>query len=256
MTKTQRHQQLRRRLLKATALSPWWLAACEQAEPDDEADTNYLAPKKVYCSLPQNTSEGVYYRPNAPLRNDLRDDSTGALLHLKFKVVDVNKKCFPVAYANVDIWHADGRGIYSNADPVTGMATGTGQFCRGSQNTTPFGKAQFITSFPAWSVEMVSGTLKARTSHIMIKVHLNNKTLLTSQCYFADEIVEHVHSLVTYQQRQQQSLKVQGQRMSFKRPLKNADDPLWLAGADENLVMKTKPISMGYEAEILIGVAV
>ena len=256
MSTDSRHRQQRRRLLKATAVSPWLLSACDQAGQDKDADNNYLAPKKVYCSPANDVNQGVYYRPNTPMRNDIRESQTGALLHLKFKVVDVNKKCFPVAYARVEIWHADREGVYSDADPVTGKTTDGELFCRGTQATTPFGKAQFITVFPGWNIENINGSLKARSSHIMLRVDLEERHLLTTQCYFPDAIVEHINTLKGYEHRQQQNLLVNGNKKIFKRPVNNAADPLWSEDVQQNMVLETKPTSQGFEAEILIGVSV
>ncbi len=87
--------------------------------------------------------------------------------------------CAPVENAIVDIWHCDAGGVYS------GFEAGEGErFLRGAQATNEAGIARFTTIYP--------GFYQGRTVHIHAKLHLDNRTVLTTQLYFDDAVSDRV----------------------------------------------------------------
>ncbi len=226
----------------------------EDNASDDEK--NFLTRKKAYCSPMPSGDLGSNYRSNIPMRNDIRDLHDGTFLHLNLKVVDLNKKCYPVAYATVEVWQADPSGYYSDVDEVTGLVTdGANQF-RGIQNTTPFGKVQFITEIPGWSLETINGALVPRIPHINLNIHLEKKTLLTTECYFPDEVIERINTYKPYSQLQKKTIVVNGEEKSYTRPKSIQDDVIWQQTSADNTILNIKMTKHGYQADLVIGVNV
>ena len=88
----------------------------------------------------------------------------------------------------------DGNGAPSNGAYSTGDSQSTttddGTYLRGAQVTDASGVAQFTTIFPGWYV--------GRTVHIHVKVHRDKATVLTTQLYFDEDVIEAAHSVAPY----------------------------------------------------------
>ena len=92
--------------------------------------------------------------------------------------------------AQVDIWHCDASGIYSD---VQGSTAGQ-NFLRGYQVTDASGVARFTTIYPGW--------YSGRAVHIHVKVRLfdasnNTTTEATTQVFFDDTITDTVYKNVS-----------------------------------------------------------
>ncbi|MGF7121514.1 protocatechuate 3,4-dioxygenase beta subunit [Rhodococcus sp. BE178] len=142
-----------------------------------------------------------------------------------------------VANAVVEIWHCDAGGVYSGFEsgsqaanqgggmggamggamgrppqggPGGGMGMGgsgetsdgsysvgdqeatttdDGTYLRGAQTTDADGIVQFTTVFPGWYT--------GRTVHIHLKVHIDKKTVLTTQLFFDDTFTDEILSTVS-----------------------------------------------------------
>jgi protocatechuate 3,4-dioxygenase beta subunit len=136
------------------------------------------------CVVQPALTEGPYFVDEKLNRFDIRSDPStnvvkeGALLKLNLNVVHVARHaCIPVPGAQVDIWHCDALGSYSDIGPGGGgMPPGgeippgggtppdggtppggnpgtTGQkFLRGYQITDSNGSVQFTTIYPGYYV--------------------------------------------------------------------------------------------------------
>ena len=249
----------RRTLLKFGLLAPAiHLAGCSEQEQSNTSNenANFLAPKKIQCARMDSIDVGTNYRNDAPMRSDIRHHKDGVFTHINFQVVDVNKKCRPLAYANIEVWHADTRGRYSDIDELTGMSNNGSRYCRGYQSTTRFGKAQFITDIPAWSLEHLNGQLASRVSHLNIRVSLENKTVLTTECFFPDDVIERVYGFEPYRQLTRKSVvNKAGNKTVFERPASMQKDPNWQSSLQSQNVFSMQPITQGYRADLVIGVS-
>ena len=135
------------------------------------------------CTLTPEQTEGPYYFDADAIRSDITEDREGAPLRLALRVRDA--ECKPIENAVVDVWHCDAGGVYS------GFEDGKGErFLRGAQATNADGIAQFRTIFP--------GGYEGRTVHVHVKVHLDNRTALTTQLYFDDETTDGVFARAPY----------------------------------------------------------
>jgi protocatechuate 3,4-dioxygenase beta subunit len=119
------------------------------------------------CTVTAEQTEGPFYFDVDEIRGDIREDRDGETLRLGVRVRDADGGCEPLPDAVVDIWHCDAEGNYS-ADGET--------FLRGAQVTDRDGVVEFTTIYP--------GSYPGRTRHIHAKVHLDRRTVLTTQFYF------------------------------------------------------------------------
>jgi protocatechuate 3,4-dioxygenase beta subunit len=113
-------------------------------------------------------TEGPYFKPNAPLRNDLAADRPKAERMILAGLV-LGTNCQPVPKALVQIWQADETGAYDN----------TGFTLRGHQFADDRGRWWFSTIVPA--------AYPSRTRHIHVKVQRPGGRVLTTQLYFPGE---------------------------------------------------------------------
>ena len=110
-------------------------------------------------------TEGPYYTPGAPERTVLSDaDTVGTPLVVTGTVYSAD--CEPVAGATLDVWQADGAGVYDNE----------GFALRGVQTTGPDGSYTITTVVP--------GIYPGRTEHIHFTVTPPGGPSYTSQLFF------------------------------------------------------------------------
>ena len=185
------------------------------------------------CTLTKQETEGPYYFDADSVRSDIREDRLGTRLRLAIRVQDL-PECTPVPNAVVDIWHCDAGGVYSGFEAASRGGPGGGRtddekYLRGAQVTNAQGIVEFVTIYPGW--------YRGRTVHIHIKVHLDNKTMLTSQLYFPEEVSSAVYAAAPYNQR-------------TGRDRLNNNDSIF----DQSLVLTVRPDGDGYLGVMTVGV--
>lgn len=152
------------------------------------------------CIVRPEQTEGPYFVDERLHRSDIRADpangqvTPGVPLALTLQVMRFHAgECRPLSDAQVDVWHCDATGVYSDVqDP--GFKTLGLKFLRGHQMTDRDGSARFLTIYPGW--------YRIRTVHIHFKIRT---TLVdgrgfefTSQLYFPDELTDRVHTDLPY----------------------------------------------------------
>lgn len=109
---------------------------------------------------------------------DGASETDGDLLFLFGEVLDVNGNVVP--NIELEIWQTDAAGVYDHpGDPSTDYRDQSFQFF-GATTVDADGWYTFRTIVP--------GRYEPRPCHIHYKVKQGNKTLLTSQFYFSDDI--------------------------------------------------------------------
>jgi len=137
--------------------------------------------------------------------------------------------------AQVDIWHCDALGVYSDATDRSFNTVGQ-DFLRGYQVTDANGVVKFTTIYPGW--------YPGRAVHIHFKVRGTNASgqnyEFTSQFFFDDALSEQVFTQGAY------AAKGTG----F---LRNAQDNIFRGGGDQTTLTLT-PSGDGYASTFDIGI--
>jgi protocatechuate 3,4-dioxygenase beta subunit len=213
------------------------LTGCTTAEGGDAKSATLLPG----CVVRPEQTEGPYFVDEMLNRSDIRSDpvggavKTGVPLLLAINVSRIaGGACSPIAGAQVDLWHCDGLGVYSDVtDP--GFTTVGQRFLRGYQVTDAAGAARFTTIYPGW--------YPGRTVHIHFKVRTDPTAVrsyeFTSQLYFDDALTDVVHTRAPYAGKGQ-------------RTMKNSDDRIFSRGG-EQLLVAAKESDQGYAATFDIG---
>lgn len=151
----------------------------------------------VSCVAVPELTEGPYFVDEMLNRSDIRSDpasgavSAGIPLVMTVKVFDAN--CAPLAGANVDLWHCDADGVYSDVSANNSVGQ---KFLRGYQTTGADGVAKFTTIYPGW--------YQGRAVHIHFKIRNYNGSStasFTSQFFFDDAITDTVYQQAPYNTR-------------------------------------------------------
>jgi protocatechuate 3,4-dioxygenase beta subunit len=199
------------------------------------ADLVALLDRANTCTMAKEETQGPYWFDVDSIRTDIREDRPGTELALAIRVLDLSQctadsKGTPVANSVVEIWHCDAGGVYSGFEsqstggggapggappgpPPNGggapQASGgesssgsysvgdqeattsdDGTYLRGAQVADASGIAQFTTIVPGW--------YRGRTPHVHVKVHVDKKTVLTTQLFFDDALVTQLYAAAPY----------------------------------------------------------
>ncbi len=164
------------------------------------------------------------------VRSDIRENRTGVPLNLAIKVVNVNNGCAPVSGANVEIWHCDVAGNYSEYGSQTAQT-----YLRGIQTTDASGQVNFTTIYPGW--------YQGRATHIHIEVKVNSRSVKVTQIAFPESINNTVYASSVYSSR-------------GSNPMSNLSDGIFADSLAGELVTPVGDPSGGYSASCQVGIAV
>jgi protocatechuate 3,4-dioxygenase beta subunit len=193
------------------------------------------------CVVRPEQTEGPYFVDERLNRSDIRTDPTdgrvspGTPLALTLLVSRLNAgDCQPLPDAQVDLWHCDAQGVYSDVqDP--GFDTIGKKFLRGYQVTDAHGEARFVTVYPGW--------YPGRTVHIHFKIRtatVSRRSFeFTSQLYFDDAVTDRAHAASPY-------------AAKGPRTTRNQQDWIFRRGGDR-LMLDTTTTVDGYAATFPIG---
>ena len=183
---------------------------------------------------------GPYFVDERLNRSDLTTNTTdtnvtnGAPLALSIYIMEYGSSaCTPLAGAQVDVWHADAAGVYSDES----VENTVGQsFLRGYQLTDSNGLAAFKTIFPGW--------YSGRTVHIhvMIRTYSSSggKTFeFTTQLFFDPALTLTVMAKAPYNTRENPDTT-------------NATDNIY--NSETLLSLKSASSDSGYTTSITLGV--
>ncbi len=107
-------------------------------------------------------------------------------LSLTLTVLDSGKGCAPLTGSQVDIWHCNAAGVYSDQ---AAQNTTTVQWLRGYQVTDATGRVTFATIVPGW--------YPSRTTHIHLRLRSSysessstNDGTNTTQLFFEQTLID------------------------------------------------------------------
>jgi protocatechuate 3,4-dioxygenase beta subunit len=193
------------------------------------------------CVVRPEQTEGPYFVDEHLNRSDIRTDPTdgqvkpGTPLALTLLVSRLNAgDCQPLPGAQVDIWHCDALGVYSDVQDPSFNTIGR-KFLRGYQVTDARGEARCVTVYPGW--------YPGRTIHIHFKVRTapaaQRSFEFTSQLYFDDGLTDRVHAEAPY-------------ASNGQRTARNQHDWIYRRGGDR-LMLAPAAAADGYAASFAIG---
>ena len=146
---------------------------------------------------------------------------------LTIKVVNVNSGCTAVSGANVEIWHCDVSGNYSQYGTQT-----TQTYLRGIQTTNSNGEVTFTTIYPGW--------YQGRATHIHAEVTIGGRSVKVTQIAFPEAVNNTVHASGVYASR-------------GSNPMSNASDGIFADSLSAELVTPTGSVASGYAATFQMG---
>jgi protocatechuate 3,4-dioxygenase beta subunit len=165
----------------------------------------------------------------------------GVPLTLTIAVLDTRASCAPVSRVQIDLWHCNASGVYSDED-VEG--TGDQTWLRGYQVTGSSGAVTFKTIVPGW--------YEGRATHIHVRARSKynntaspNDGSNTTQLFFPQRLVDSLYT------------SVEPYRRRGRNPMTNANDNVYAtqtSGRTE-LVLKGTPAT-GYVTSYMIALPV
>jgi protocatechuate 3,4-dioxygenase beta subunit len=199
------------RLLNRREALAFFGASAAALAPRVSAQTRAIDPALGVpdCVAQPEQTEGPYFVDRALERSDVRFDpatgriSPGAPLALQFVLSSVTPAdaCAVLPGAQLDIWHCDASGRYSDVADRNADTRGQ-QFLRGSQVSDAQGIVRFTTIYPGW--------YRGRAVHIHFKVRTPGESgrtdEFTSQLYFSDALTDRVHATEPYAAKRGQRL--------------------------------------------------
>jgi protocatechuate 3,4-dioxygenase beta subunit len=188
--------------------------------------TGGTASSSAACVLTPALTEGPFYFDVGLIRRDITEGRPGTPLLLALEVVNASS-CSPIRDAVVDIWHCDAVGLYSG---YGSEGTAGERFLRGIQVTDENGRAEFETIYP--------GFYRGRTIHIHFKIHLDERTAVTSQLFFPESVNDAVMATSPYD-------------ASGTRDTRNSTDSIFTSAT----VLDVTADGSGYAASLVIGVS-
>jgi protocatechuate 3,4-dioxygenase beta subunit len=248
-------------------------AASSPPTPSSTASSDVLAllDQANTCATAKEETQGPYWFDVDSIRSDLREDRPGTPLVLAVRAHDLSQ-CTngaaptPIPNSVVEIWHCDAGGVYSGFESASqggpgggrggggpGGGPGGGQggggtsdgsysagdseahpsddgtYLRGAQVADRNGVVQFTTIYPGW--------YRGRTVHIHLKLHVDRKTVVTTQLYFDEAVNDAVFGTSPYDEH-------------TGRETRNEDDSIY----DPTGLVTVRKTASGYLAAINIGV--
>lgn len=153
---------------------------------ESTGSTSSTTSSNAACVLTPALTEGPFYFDAGQIRRDITEGRPGTPLLLALEVVNASA-CSPIRDAVVDIWHCDAVGVYSG---YGSEGTAGERFLRGIRVTDGSGRAEFETIYP--------GFYRGRTIHIHFKIHLDERTAVTSQLFFPESVNDAVMATSPY----------------------------------------------------------
>lgn len=215
-----------------SACTPPMLGDGPSGKPDSGGAAAPAADLSTGCVVRPALAEGPLFVEEDLNRSDIRPDpsngqiSEGTQLDLTFHISSVaNSLCTPLAGSQVDIWHCDADGIYSDTSQL-GMNSVGQRFLRGFQISDESGVVKFTTIYPGW--------YPGRAVHIHFKMRSSDGYDFTSQLFFDDALSDTIFAKAPYNSRGERSVR-------------NSDDGIFSRSGGQLMLVPEK-VDNGYAA--------
>jgi protocatechuate 3,4-dioxygenase beta subunit len=198
--------------------------------PTSTTSTTPTTGTNAACAVTPTETVGPFPSLTDLFRSDIREGKSGTMLTLTIKVVNVSSACAVVPNANVEIWHVDSAGNYSQYGTQQ-----TQTFLRGIQTTNSSGEVTFTTIYPGW--------YQGRATHIHVEVTVNGRSVKVTQIAFPETVNNAVHATGAYASR-------------GSNPISNASDGIFADSLSSELVTPTGDPTSGYSVSFQVGIAI
>ena len=207
------------------------LTACENSKPHRNKTSDIASGlTSSTCSVTPSGEIGPYFaddsangfkRSNILTNIDGTNSQPGIPLELTLYIVNAEKSCSPMPDVQVDIWHCNANGVYSD---IASEHTAGQTWLRGYQLSDKDGKLIFNTIIPGW--------YHGRATHIHLRIRsIFNATASqfdsanTTQLFFPQATVDLINTTV-------EPYKTKG-----ANPTTNASDQVYTPQTDGQMVL-------------------
>ena len=136
-----------------------------------------LPAKASNCTPTSQTTDGPFYT-KATTQRKISSNQSGYKVIYKLKIQ--NKNCKPIPNLTISLWQANSQGQYSLVK----------NSLRGNQLTNKQGLVTFESIFPGW--------YPTRAAHLHVKILSQDQTLLSTQLFFPQELVDKIYQTKPY----------------------------------------------------------
>jgi protocatechuate 3,4-dioxygenase beta subunit len=196
--------------------------------PSSTTSTNTTSTNAT-CAVTPTETTGPFPSLVDLFRSDIREGKSGTLLALTIRVVNAASGCAAVPNANVEIWHVDAAGDYSQYGTQT-----TQTFLRGIQTTNSGGEVAFTTIYPGW--------YQGRATHIHIEVTMGGRSVKVTQIAFPETVNNTVHESGVYASR-------------GSNPMSNLADGIFSDSLSSEIVTPAGSVNGGYAATFQVAIS-
>ncbi|HKB12518.1 MAG TPA: hypothetical protein VKD69_17775 [Vicinamibacterales bacterium] len=216
-------------LIGAAGVSAAFACSGSTTSPSAATTTADPASSNAACAVTPTETAGPFPSITSVFRSDIREDRPGIPLTLTINVVNSSSNCTPVSNANVEIWHVDVAGNYSE---YSSEASKT--YLRGVQTTDASGQVVFTTIYPGW--------YQGRATHIHVEVKINGVSRKVTQMAFTESVNAAVYASGAYAAR-------------GANPTANAADGIFSDSLASELVTPIGSPASGYTATFQVAIA-
>ncbi|WP_026954828.1 intradiol ring-cleavage dioxygenase [Algoriphagus vanfongensis] len=159
-----------------------------------ETKGNQLNGMNEECEISPRETRGPFpiKTPAELMRANIIGDRKGIALVINLKIQSQSHSCEGLAGVQVDVWHCDAEGFYSEygGNRLQEKDLTNEHFLRGRQTTNEKGEVSFISIFPGW--------YPGRAPHIHLDVVKDGEIILTTQIAFPEEVTSEVYASTGY----------------------------------------------------------
>ena len=159
-----------------------------------ETKGNQLNGMNEECEISPRETRGPFpiKTPAELMLANIIGDRKGIALVINLKIQSQSQSCEGLAGVQVDVWHCDAEGFYSEygGNRLQEKDLTNEHFLRGRQTTNADGEVSFISIFPGW--------YPGRAPHIHLDVVKDGGIILTTQIAFPEEVTSEVYASTGY----------------------------------------------------------
>lgn len=176
-------------------------------------------------------------------RSDISEGKPGIALTLELTVLLSSADCSPIASANVEVWHCDADGVYSEYSSRENPGSTSTTYLRGVQTTDENGRATFKTIYPGWYAP--------RATHVHVRIYNDATLVKTTQFGLPDATNQAVYGMTSLYKKGQNSTPNDSDQVFGNGALQGTDG----GGHLYQIATVTGDNTSGYIAKITVAIS-